>query len=79
MTIDCPAFRSLLPQAVLLNKALTGDERSSGTIACGRALQLGERVVDHARVLDVLQRVSILGLCIGLLTECLWFFQPIQA
>ena len=42
---------------MLVDEPLAGDDRRTGAVRGRRALQLGQRVVDHRRVLDLLQRV----------------------
>src|SRR6187399_181890 len=49
-----------LAEAVLFDVALGGDDRAGRAVGGGRALQLGQRVVDHPRRLDLLQAVYVL-------------------
>ena len=52
----------LTRQAVLVDERLRGQDRRAGPVRGRRALQLGQRVVDHPRPQDVVQRVGLLEL-----------------
>jgi hypothetical protein len=60
-----------VPEVVLVDVALGGDDRAGRAVGGRRALQLGQRVVDHLRVLDVLQRVLVLELGVGVVDRVL--------
>ena len=61
----------LVPQVVLVHEALAGHDHGARAVGGGRALQLGERVVDHLRVLDLLERVLVLELRVGVVHRVL--------
>ena len=61
----------LVPEPVLVDVALGGDDRAGRAVGGRRALQLGQRVVDHLRRLDVLERVLVLELGVGVVDRVL--------
>ena len=56
---------------MLFDVALGGDDRAGRAVGGRRALQLGQRVVDHLRRLDVLDRVLVLELGVGVVDRVL--------
>jgi hypothetical protein len=65
-----------VPEPVLVDVALGGDDGAGRAVGGRRALQLGQRVVDHLRRPDVLQRVLVLELGVGVVDRVFVVLPP---
>src|SRR5439155_13899848 len=61
----------LVLEVVLLDEVFAGEDGSAGAVRRGAALELSERLVDHRRGEDVLDRVLVLELRVGVVNGML--------